>query len=342
MELPFPLARVFFEPGALEYPRGKELYSYFEQKGIPVMMTSSHNRVRGIPGATEREAFEEAKQTLVIGVRRGKTFQTCKPSAHYQLPLATGCPGSCRYCYLHTTLGRKPYLRAYINIDEILERAGRYIREREPELTLFEGAAVSDPLFVEPLTRGVSAAISYFAGSERGKFRLVTKMARVEPFLGLEHGGKTHFRFSINTPDVISRFEKGTASLEKRFEAAAGIAAAGYPVGFLLAPLFLEGHWKEDYGALLRLLCERIGSFDAMPVTFELITHRFTARARNNINAIFPDAGLDMDTERRRFRYGQFGYGKYVYTKDLFQEGSDFFRREIDALFPGAAVEYYV
>jgi len=338
---PFWPSRVFFEPAALEYPRGRELYDLFTQKGLAPQLTASHNRVTGIPGKTDREAFTEAKRTLVIGVRRGTRFQTCKPSAHYQLPLATGCPGHCRYCYLHTTLGKKPYLRAYINVDEILDRAGAHIKEREPEQTVFEGSAVSDPLFVEPFTGGVSAAIRYFAGSTQGRFRLATKFNTVEPFLSLKHGGRTHLRFSVNTAAVIERFEKGTPSLEKRIAAARKVAAAGYPTGFIIAPIFLEQGWAENYRALLALLRSVTADY-SLPPTFELITHRFTLRAKQNITAIFPGSGLDMDTERRRFRCGQFGYGKYLYPLELYREAEAFFRQEISRLFPDSTVEYFV
>jgi biotin synthase-like enzyme len=42
---------------------------------------------------------------------------------------------ACHYCYLQTTLGNKPYIRTYVNMDEILEQAGHYIDERKPEIT---------------------------------------------------------------------------------------------------------------------------------------------------------------------------------------------------------------
>ncbi|KJS15768.1 MAG: hypothetical protein VR69_11990 [Peptococcaceae bacterium BRH_c4b] len=53
---------------------------------------------------------------------------------------------------MNTTLGNKPYVRVYVNIDEILSAAGKYILERAPEITVFEGAATSDPLPVERYT----------------------------------------------------------------------------------------------------------------------------------------------------------------------------------------------
>jgi len=138
--------RVIFEREALEYPLGKKLFGYFKDKGTETSFTSSHNRVTGIPGKTRAEGYFEGKRTLVVGVRRIMTFEKCRPSAHFQLPLATSCPGKCKYCYLMTNLGKKPYLRVYVNVEEILSSTRGYIEKRIPGITVFEGAATSDPL----------------------------------------------------------------------------------------------------------------------------------------------------------------------------------------------------
>lgn len=91
--------RVYFEQDARDYPLGKKLYEYFSAQGVEIRLTGSHNRVTGIPGKTPRESYLEAKCTLVIGIKRSLKFSSCKPSAHYQLPLATSCIGMCQYCY---------------------------------------------------------------------------------------------------------------------------------------------------------------------------------------------------------------------------------------------------
>jgi len=216
--------RVIFEPDALKYPLGESMLAYFEEKGVPTTQTPSHNRVIGIPGRTRAECFMEGKQTLVVGVRRTMTFETCKPSAHYQLPLATSCPGQCEYCYLMTNLGKKPYLRVYVNVDEILAAAGGYIEKRKPEITVFEGAATSDPIPVEPYTGSLKKAIEFFAGEENSRFRFVTKFTDVDSLLDTSHRGKTRFRFSINAERVIKAHEHATPVLSARLKAAQKIS----------------------------------------------------------------------------------------------------------------------
>ncbi len=101
---PFIPQLVYFEPEALHYPLGKELYEKFKRMHIDIRETTSHNQVRGIPGDNELQQYRNAKSTLVVGVRRTLKFDTSKPSAEYAIPLATGCMGHCHYCYLQTTI----------------------------------------------------------------------------------------------------------------------------------------------------------------------------------------------------------------------------------------------
>lgn len=334
--------RVFFEPDALHYRLGQQLYDRFKAEHIPVALTGSHNRVTGIPGRTPQEAFMEAKRTLVVGVRKGSEFQTCKPSAHYQLPLVTSCPGKCEYCYLLTNLGKKPYVRVYVNIEEILARALDYINQFLPRETIFEGAATSDPIPVEHYTGALKKAIEFFGRQSHARFRFVTKFTDVDLLLDAVHNGRTRFRFSLNSDYVIKKFEHGTPPLAERVAAAAKVAGAGYPVGFLVAPIMLYDGWQREYTNLFHQLNAALPPSTRQDLTFELITHRFTKRAKNTINEIFPGSELDMDEEARQFKYGQFGYGKYVYPKESMAEVKEVMAGLVSRFFPAARVEYLV
>lgn len=333
--------RVVFEPDALNYPLGQELYQRWHgQPGIAVQTTPSHNRVTGIPGKSASEAYAAAKQTLVVGVRRGLDFATCKPSAHWQLPLVTSCPGQCEYCYLNTTLGKKPYLRVYVNLDEILQAAAGYIARRSPELTVFEGAATGDPLAVEDYTHALAAVIAWFGQQELGRFRFVTKFTNVDSLLAVDHRQHTRWRFSLNSPAVIDRWERATPRLEERLLAVRKVQQAGYPLGLIIAPIFLYDGWQQDYGRMLQQTATALPAAES--IAFELIAHRYTQRAKQNILDRQPDSQLPMQEDERRYKYGQFGYGKYVYPQDSYQQLEEFFRREIERLFPAATIDYLV
>ena len=336
----FTPGRAVFEPAALEYPLGKKLQAHFEELGIEIQTTPSHNRVTGIPGKTPTEKYVQAKRSLVVGVRRTLKFSSCKPSAHYQLPLATSCPGFCEYCYLQTTLGPKPVIRVYVNIEEILQQAQTYIDERAPEITIFEGAATSDPIPVEYLTGSLKRTIEFFAKTDLGRFRFVTKFGDVDSLLQIPHNGHTEIRFSLNTQKVIGQYEKGTAPLKERIEAARKTALAGYPLGFLLAPIITYDNWKEEYGEVIQELASLLAG-ESNP-SFELITHRFTKKAKSNIEQVFPNSTLPMDEEERQYKYGQFGYGKWVYPKETMAEIKSFFEETIGEAFPQSEIKYIV
>lgn len=335
-------ARAYFEPAALDYPLGRTLHDRLKGMGVPVQLTASHNRITGLPGKTPQEAYREAKRTLVVGVRKSADFAPCKPSAHFQLPLNTSCPGMCEYCYLATTLGRRPYLRVYANIDEILAKAAAYMEERAPEITVFEGAATSDPIPTEYLTGLLRATVEFFGRQPLGRFRFVTKHDDVEPLLGAAHNGHTRFRFSLNAPAVIRRYEHHTPDLAARVVAAAKVAAAGYPLGFIIAPIFHYPEWREEYGDLFTRLADALPDAAKGDLTFELITHRFTKRAKANIEAVFPASRLPMAEEERKFKFGQFGYGKYIYGDDTMREIKDFMHGKLAGHFPQAKIEYFV
>ncbi|MCL6635575.1 MAG: spore photoproduct lyase [Peptococcaceae bacterium] len=337
----FEPKRVIFERDALQYPLGKKLFDYFREKGVDTGFAASHNRIVSIPGKTPAEGYFEGKRTLVVGVRRTTTFETCRPSAHYQLPLATSCPGRCEYCYLLTNLGKKPYVRIYVNIEEILSAAREYIEKRKPEITVFEGAATSDPIPTEPYTGILGRVIEFFGGREYGRFRFVTKFTDVDSLLAVPHNGHTRFRFSINTGEIIKQFEHATPPLGERLRAAQKVAAAGYPLGFLVAPIIASDDWKESYRELFKAVAAELKG-KATGLTFEFITHRFTKRAKHTILEVFPGTRLDLDEEARTFKFGQFGYGKYVYPAELFKELRACFEGLVGEFFPGAKVEYFV
>src|SRR3712207_3463868 len=193
--------KVIIEKKALEYELGNTLLKYFKEKNIEVVINSS-NRITGIGGKTPLEMYSKGKHTLVVGIRKDLKFQTCKPSAHYQLPLVSGCMGMCEYCYLNTQMGKKPYIKIHVNSDEILDKANEYINSRKPEITIFEGAATSDPIPVEAYSHALKEAIEFFGTNPYGKFRFVTKYTDVDSLLNLQHNNRTMIRFSLNTNDA--------------------------------------------------------------------------------------------------------------------------------------------
>ena len=341
MVRPFVPQLVYVEPRALEYPLGRRLFEKFKKMGIEIRKTTSHNQVRNLPGENHFQKYRIAKSTLVVGVRKTLKFDTSKPSAEYAIPLATGCMGHCHYCYLQTTMGAKPYIRTYVNIDEIFESAEKYMAERAPEITRFEASCTSDVVGIDHLTHTLKKAIEYFGESEYGLLRFVTKFAHVDHLLDAKHNGKTRFRFSINDDYVIQHFEPGTSRLKERIEAAVKVANAGYPLGFIIAPIYLHEGWKEGYKEMFERLEAALPAQARKDLTVELIQHRFTTPAKRVIQKNYPMTKLELNESKRKWKWGKYGIGKYVYTDEEQEEIKDTLGSYLERYLPEAKLEYF-
>ncbi|MFD0958689.1 spore photoproduct lyase [Paenibacillus chungangensis] len=332
---------VYFEPAALEYPKGERIFQWAKQEGIPYKMTTSHNRILNLPGDTELEKYRMAKRTLVVGIRKTLKFDTSKPSAEYAIPIATGCMAHCHYCYLQTTLGAKPYVRIYVNIDDILDAARGYIEERSPEVTRFEAACTSDPVGLEPISGSLRELIAFMAEQPHGRLRFVTKFHHVDSLLDVPHNGHTRVRFSVNSKYVIKNFEPATSHFEQRIEAAAKMAGAGYPIGFIIAPIIWYDEWEAGYGELIEALDKALPMDARSDLTFELIQHRFTKTAKGVIEKRYPRTKLEMEIEKRKYKWGRWGQGKYVYPDEQANALRMFLSERIFHHFPQSQIEYF-
>lgn len=341
MVKPFVPQLVYIEPRALDYPLGKQLLEKFEKMGIEIRKTTSHNQIRNLPGNNDFQRYRTAKSTLVIGVRRTLKFDTSKPSAEYAIPLATGCMGHCHYCYLQTTMGSKPYIRSYVNVEEILEAAEGYMSERMPEKTRFEASCTSDIVGIDHLTHSLKRAIEFFGKSEYGQFRFVTKFSHVDHLLDAEHNGKTRFRFSINADYIIKNFEPGTSPLIDRLEAAKKVANAGYPLGFIVAPIYLHDGWKEGYRKMFENLGNILPDEAKNDLTFEFIQHRFTKPAKNVIQKNYPMTKLELDETKRKWKWGRYRIGKYIYQTEEQEDIKKTLTDYLQVYIPSAKLEYF-
>ncbi|MGM8364538.1 spore photoproduct lyase [Virgibacillus sp. W0181] len=341
MVKPFVPQLIYVEPKAMEYDLGKTLIDKFSKMGIEIRETTSHNQIRNLPGDNHFQRYRIAKSTLVVGIRKTLKFDTSKPSAEYAIPLATGCMGHCHYCYLQTTMGSKPYIRTYVNVDEIFEQAESYMKERAPEITRFEASCTSDIVGVDHLTHTLKRTIEFFGRSEHGKLRFVTKFAHVDHLLDADHQGQTRFRFSINDDYVIKYFEPGTSRLHERIEAAVKVAEAGYPLGFIVAPIYLHEGWEDGYHEMFEKLEAMLPGFAKKGLTFEMIQHRFTKPAKRVIQENYPMTKLELDEAKRKWKWGRYGIGKYVYQNEEQEDIKKTLGSYIDKYFPEAKIEYF-
>src|SRR5829696_7418693 len=240
-------SRVLVTRSAAERPHGQRILARLEAAGVSDVEMLGGDRLPNLRGDGDRAAFMAAKETLAVVVPPAskRRLQPIPPSADWRFDLAEGCPAHCQYCYLAGSLAGPPLTRAYANLPEILgglaAHAGRGTvtsrsAARAGEGTTFEASCYTDPLGVEHLTGSLAESVRHFGAWDAPvQLRFTTKFDAVEPLLGLNHGGRTRVRFSVNAEPAARRFEGGTASLAARLQAMRRAALAGYPIGLTIA-----------------------------------------------------------------------------------------------------------
>ena len=341
--------RVVFTPAALEYAHGKRIFERVKSLGFPAEI-EKNNRLAGLRGEDERATYNKAKRTLAVVVAPPGQFklQPIPPSANWQFHLAEGCPAHCQYCYLAGSLSGPPVVRAYANLDEILENLKGFVASEATSSTrtTFEVSCYTDPLSLEHLTGSLSHCIDFF-GREmpRAQLRWVSKFDNVDGLLSIEHNGATRCRASVNSPFVSRRFEGGTATVEKRLAALRKLAlprengGGSYPAGIVIAPIMALPNWQDDYSMLFDKI-EKSLDFPC-DLTFELITHRFTPGSRDVLQGWYPKSTLDMSDDGRELKRNKFGGAKYVYPRAQMKEMRAWFSSEIARRFPHATLLYW-
>jgi spore photoproduct lyase len=313
---------------------GKNLYDRFTRENIEIIISKKANMIYNSEDKAER--YREGKKTLILAVKRGNKFESCKPSADFQLPLVSGCSGMCEYCYLNTRMGDKPYIKVYVNNKDIIKKAVDISREREK--TSFEASAFSDPIPVEPYTNSLRDTITAFNDYNNIEFRFVTKYTDVDSLLSAGNK-KTTIRFSLNPDHIIRNYEHLTPNLEERLKASEKILKAGYRLGFIIAPVFIYPEYKKDYKDLI----EKIQNiYKGEKIELEVISHRFTEKGRETTLEIFPNSKVPLSENDRNFKFGQFGYGKYLYKNEEIKEMKEFFKEEIENLLPLSEIKYII
>jgi spore photoproduct lyase len=338
--------RVVVTPAALDHPHGLRIVDRVESLGIEVERLRS-NRLTGVRGDTDRETYARAKSTLAVVVSppSRRRLQSIAPSADWRVDLAEGCPAHCQYCYLAGSLTGPPVTRAYADLDEILAALTPYegtARRRPEEGTTFEASCYTDPLALDHLTGSWQRAVQHFADWEAPvQLRWTTKYADVDPFVGIDHRGRTRVRFSVNCLPVSTRFEGGTATVFDRLHALRTLALAGYPVGLTIAPIMPLPSWEAAYGELLDLVVAAVDGVPNLDLTAELITHRFTPGSKEVLLGWYPRTKLEMDEAARSRKHGRYGAVKYVYPKDVMSSLRTWFHESIADRLPDCRILYW-
>ncbi len=165
------------------------------------------------------------------------------------LDAVDNCGYGCSYCSIQSFFDGKQ-----ITFDQgFAEKLA--LLEVDPDKIYHIGTGQSSDSLMWGNSHGVLDALITFADNHPNVIlEFKTKSANVSYLLKQKLPRNILSTWSLNTPDLIVHEEQGSASLEKRLQAARAVADQGTVVGFHFHPMIHYDRWREDYSELIEAL----------------------------------------------------------------------------------------
>ena len=328
---------VYYEPDSENYELGNRLLNQYKKLGIPMIPIENHNNIPEMRSKENKE-FPKMKRNLIIGIRKTQKFEPNHKTSDFLVPYtSSGCIAMCMYCYLVCHYNKCAYLRLFVNREQLYNKIINYSRRSEKEL-IFEIGSNSDLILENTITGNLDWTIEKFAKEGKGMITLPTKFAYVDSLLHLNHQGKTIVRMSLNPEEVIQKIEFGTSRLLDRILAIKKLYQAGYKIGILIAPIIFVENWKKLYENLIKELADKLDEKMKREIEFEFIFMTYSYVHKMINPEAFPSAVILFDQNKMTGR----GKGKYMYKKEIREEGTIFIQEMMKKYLPECKIAYIV
>ena len=278
----FTIRRILIERGAERDSLAETVLKRLPD--IPKKSVDPHDLA--LPEDTE----EMDKESLRFIHYKGEFLKPCPGTKRYIccgyriLNVGINCPMDCSYCFLQSYINQ-PSLRIYTNLLEKLDEIGEYI-DRFPERIFRVGTGeFTDSLALNYLIGWTDYLLPVFSRRKNCILELKTKASSVESLLKSKYRERIVVAWSLNSPRIVSREERKTASLKERILAARNCQKAGFVLAFHFDPLLYYPGWLDDLEETVKLLENHIdpesiiwislGSFRYMPALKWAIMRRF-------------------------------------------------------------------
>lgn len=194
------------------------------------------------------------KNTIFLTIKKGSMIkripyedETCA-CLIYQ----TNCRLGCSYCYLQSYY-HSP-VTIYVNSPDLL----RQIDLAKKRFKKFYAGELNDSLDLDGLTHYTKVLIPFFNTRPDLFLELRSKTDNITNLLELKPTSNIVLSWSLNPEKIIKEYEKKTASLSRRLNAANNCQKAGYKIGFHLDPLIYITDFEERYSQLIELIAKML------------------------------------------------------------------------------------
>ncbi len=230
------------------------------QNEYPVDSSTTKISAASIPIAIEKEKLGLGRCPVASPRTLCCNLQT--------LDAVDNCGYGCSYCSIQSFFDGKQ-----ISFDPGFADKLKKL-ELDPHKTYHIGTGQSSDSLMWGNSHGVLDAVIDFARNHPNVIlELKTKSANVSHLLRSNAPKNILCTWSLNTPVLIQHEEHGTASLEKRLDAAQKVADAGYVVGFHFHPIIHYQGWEADYRQVVEQLTGRFSAQQVALVSMGTLTY---------------------------------------------------------------------
>lgn len=158
----------------------------------------------------------------------------------------TNCPLDCSYCILQTYFNQ-PSLRVFVNLEEEISNIISKIDKQPEKIFRIGTGEFMDSLALDSITGWSDMICDTFSKRKNCILELKTKTDNIKRIISSSVRERIIVSWSLNSPYITSREEKGAPSIQKRLKAAKKCQEEGFIIGFHFDPLIFHPGWKEGY-----------------------------------------------------------------------------------------------
>jgi spore photoproduct lyase len=208
-------------------------------------------------------ALLKNRSSILKTTHKGEFWKPCPGTTKgyyccgYQIitPL-TGCGMYCRYCVLQAYLENQGQV--------VFENFSDLEKEVQLKLSAWNGVVrfgtgeFGDSLYLEDTLHFSAKIAGLLDPYPNALVEFKSKSTNISGLTRIKNPRKVVVGFSMNTPRMISLFERGTARLEDRLAAAKRCIDMGFWVAFHFDPIFWYPEWEREYREVVSMLFDAV------------------------------------------------------------------------------------
>lgn len=303
--------RIFVEKQASGLDWTKDFLKQFSSAEVKEIESVNEIRSR-ISQKDPIAQYNARRENILVTSNKASFVKICpctkgaKRCGYWVLNLGFGCPFDCSYCYLQN-YSNIPGIVLTANIDDYYDPIKEFDSSLRGKMIRIGTGEFTDSLALDRYTGYSGKLIRFFRETKNLILELKTKTAEIDNVLKEDPHDNVVIAWSINTPGIAEKYEKGSSPVQERINAAFEAAKKGYMLGFHFDPVIWYHGWEKEYQDIIKSVFSRKKIKDKTQ-WISLGTLRYTpglkqtAEQRFSDNRIFHEGEFFLDVDEK-FRY---------------------------------------